>query len=90
MKNDCPKLEEVDTSRHKKSSSKRGLDDRGDPIVRIAALEAEIQRLKESMPKSGESTDHKKKKAKTDSKKVNWNKFVGREERGSDEESDQE
>ena len=42
------------------------------------------------MPKSGESTDHKKKKAKTDSKKVDWNKFVRRDERGSDEESDQE
>jgi hypothetical protein len=51
---------------------------------RIAALEAEIQRLKES------STDHKKKTSKTVSKKGDWNKYVRKDDRGSDEESDEE
>ena len=32
----------------------------------------------------------KKKKSKTDTKKNDWNKYVRREERCSDEESDQE
>ena len=67
MKHNCPKLEEADTSHKQRSSRKRSHEDGGDQNVRIAALEAEIQRLKESMPKSVEnSTDHKKKKSKPD------------------------
>jgi hypothetical protein len=52
--------------------------------VCIAALEAEIQMLKES------STDHKKKKSKAVSKKGDWNTYVRKDDRGSDEESDEE
>jgi hypothetical protein len=48
LEQDCPKLEERDISNKPKSSHKQD----SDPKVRIAALEAEIQRLKES------STDH--------------------------------
>ena len=83
LKQDCPKLEERDISNKPKSSRKRGHQE-GDQSERIAALEAEIQRLKES------STDHKKKKSKTVSKKGDWSKYVRKDDRGSDEESDEE
>ena len=81
LKQQCPKL--TDAERQHKSSRKRGYQD-NDSEVRIAALEAEIQRLKES------STDNKKKKSKTVSKKGDWNKYVRKDDRGSDEESDEE
>jgi hypothetical protein len=83
LKQDCPKLEERDISNKPKSSRKRGHQE-GDQSERIAALEAEIQRLKES------NTDHKKKKSKTVSKKGDWSKYVRKDDRGSDEESDEE
>ena len=83
VQQECPKFaKEEDSSRHK-SSRKRGHQE-GDQSVRIAALEAEIQRLKES------STDHMKKKSKTVSKKGDWNKYVRKDDRVSDEESDEE
>jgi hypothetical protein len=78
LKHNCPKLTDADAQH--KSSRKRGNQD-SDPEVRIAALEAEIQRLKES------NTNHKKKKFKTVSTKGDWNKFVRKDDRGSDEES---
>jgi hypothetical protein len=83
LKQDCPKLEERDISNKPKSSRKREHQE-GDKSERIVALEAEIQRLKES------STDHKKKKSKTVSKKGDWNKYVRKDDRGSDEKSDKE
>lgn len=81
LKQNCPKPTDADAQH--KSSRKRGNQD-SDPEVRIAALEAEIQRLKES------NTDHKKKKSKTVSTKTDWNKYVRKDDRGSDEESDEE
>lgn len=58
-------VEEIDNSISINSAARH--DSGGDMYVRFAALEAEIQRLKEPVPKSDDnSTAHIKKKSKMD------------------------